>query len=181
MKHPIVFPKWFVVGSGLALCMLAGASVSAQSQTNKLRIGVYDSRAVAVAYGNSTEFEETLKSVKADYQNAKAAKDDKRMKEIAAGMKLRQRRMHEEAFSTGSVAGIMAKISEALPGVSKKAGVQAIVSKWELNYQGADVEVVDVTDDLMALFHVSDKGRQWAKGVRAKPPVPIEEITDDMD
>jgi hypothetical protein len=65
--------------------------------------------------------------------------------------------------------------------VAQKAGVQAIASKWELNYQAPGLEAVDVTDELVALFHVSDKGREWAKGIRAKPPLPIEEITEDMD
>lgn len=181
MKHPIRFPKWFIVSSAVALCVLTGATVSAQSQTNKLRIGVYDSRAVAVAQANSAEFRDSLKSVREDYQKAKDANDEKRMKEIDSRMKLRQRRMHEQGFSTGSVAGIMAKIKAELPGVAKKAGVQVIVSKWELNYQSPDIDVVDVTDDLVALFHVNDQGLKWAKGVQTKPPLPIEEITDDMD
>ncbi len=181
MKNPVWFPKRFIVSSTVALCLLSGAAVPAQSQANRLRIGVYDSRAVAVAYANSTEFRDLLKAVQADYQKAKEAKDEKRMKEIEGRMKLQQRRAHEQGFSTGSVAGIMAKIKDTLPGVAKKAGVEAIASKWELNYQSPGVEAVDVTDELVALFHVSDKGREWAKEVRAKPPLPIEEITDDMD
>ena len=103
------------------------------------------------------------------------------MKAIEAKMKLQQRRMHEQGFSTGSVAGIMAKIKDKLPGVAKQAGVQAIVSKWELNYQATELEVVDVTDELVALFHVSDKGKEWVKSIRTQPPLPIEQITDDMD
>jgi hypothetical protein len=181
MKNSVKLPKWFIIGSTIALWVLTSATVSAQPHTNKLRVGVYDSRAVAVAYANSSEFRESMKAIQADYQKAKAARDEKRMKEIDSQMKLQQRRLHEQGFSTGSVAGIIAKIKGAFPGVAKKAGVQAIVSKWELNYQSPEVEVVDVTDELAALFHVSDKGREWAQGVRSKPPVPIEEITDDMD
>src|SRR5271157_1333122 len=112
MKNSARFPKWFMVSSTVALCVLTGATVSAQSQTNRLRIGVYDSRAVAVAYANSTEFRESMKSVQADYQKAQAAKDEKQMKEIGGQMKLQQRRLHEQGFSTGSVAGIMAKIKD---------------------------------------------------------------------
>ena len=167
--------------SAVALCVLTGATALAQSQTNKLRMGVYDSRAIAIAYGNSAEFQQSMKSSRADYNKAREEKNDKRMKEIDAQMKLKQRRLHEQGFSTGSVAAIMGKIKDALPGVAKKAGVQAIVSKWELNYPSPEVEVVDVTDELMALFHVNDKGKEWAKQIRTKPPVPMEEITDNMD
>lgn len=181
MKNSVKLPKWFILSSTLALCVFTSASVSAQPQTNKLRVGVYDSRAVAVAYANSAKFRESLKATRAEYDKAKAAHDEKQMKALASRMKLQQRRLHEQGFSTGSVASIIGKIKDALPGVAKKARVQAIVSKWELNFQSPEVEVVDVTDELTALFDVSDKGRAWLKEVQTKPPVPLEEITDDMD
>jgi Skp family chaperone for outer membrane proteins len=160
---------------------MAGAAAFGQSKENTLRIGVYDSRAVAVAYGNSAEFRKSLDAVTADHKKAKDAKDDKRVKEIETQMKAKQRRAHEQGFSTGSVADIMAKIKDSLPGVAKKTGVDVIVSKWEVNYQSPGIKVVDVTDDLVSLFHVSAKGLEWAKGIKAQPPVPIEQITDDMD
>ena len=181
MKTTLVSQRRFIVSSVVALCVMAGAAAFGQSKENTLRIGVYDSRAVAVAYGNSTEFRKSLDAVKADYQKAKAAKDDKRVNEIDTQMKARQRRAHEQGFSTGSVADIMAKIKDSLPGVAKKAGVDVIVSKWEVNYQSPGIKVVDVTDDLVALFHVSAKGLEWAKGIKTQTPVPIEQITDDMD
>jgi Skp family chaperone for outer membrane proteins len=160
---------------------MAGAAAFAQSKDNTLRIGVYDSRAIAVAWGNSAEFRKSLDAVKADYKQAKAAKDDKRVKEIETQMKAGQRRSHEQGFSTGSVANIMAKIKDSLPAVAKKAGVDLIVSKWEVNYQSPGIKVVDVTDDLVALFHASAKGLKWAKDIQTRPPLPIEQITDDMD
>ena len=96
-------------------------------------------------------------------------------------MKAKQRRAHEQGFSTGSVTPIMANIKDSLPAVAKKAGVDVIVSKWEVNYQSPGIKVVDVTDDLVSLFHVSAKGLEWAKGIKSHAPVPIEQITDDMD
>jgi len=181
MKRLFSFRNWLILSTTVAFSLLAGGTAPAQSPPTKLRVGVYDSRAIAVAYANSTESRDSMKGVQADYQKAKAAKDEKRVKEIEGRMKLRQRRLHEQGFSVASVASIMASIKEALPGVAKKAGVQVLACKWELNYQSPDVEVVDVTDELVALFHVSDKGREWAKGIRAQPPVPLEQITDDMD
>lgn len=167
--------------SAVALCVLTGATALAQSQTNKLRIGVYDSRAIAIAYGNSAEFQQSVKSSFADYNKAKEEKTDKRMKEIEGQKKLMQRRLHEQAFSTGSVAYIMAKVKDSLPAVAKKAGVLVVVSKWELNYQSPDVEVVEVTDELVALFQPSEKVLGWVKSCKDQKPLPIEEITDDMD
>ena len=144
MKNPATHRKWSSILSTGALGILLCATASAQTQTNKLRVGVYDSRAVAVAWANSTEFKEAMKPIEADYQRAKDAKDDKRMKEIDALMKWRQTRAHEQAFSTSSVAPIVAKVKSSLPEIAKQAGVQIIISKWELNHQSSDVELVDV-------------------------------------
>ena len=181
MKSSFVWQRRFVASAAAAWCVLAGATAVAQPKEKVLQVGVYDSRAVAVAWCNSAEFRKSLDAVTADYKKAKEAKDDKRVKEIEAKMKLQQRRHHEQGFSTGSVASIMAKIKDSLPAVAKKAGVDLIVSKWELNYQSPEVKVVDVTDDLVALFQVSAKGLEWTKGIKSHPPLPIEQITDDMD
>ena len=177
MKNAFKFSKWFMISSAVVFCLMTAATASAQAQTNKLRIGVYDSRAVAAAYANSTEFQETLKAVRADYEKAKAANDEKRMKEIDSRMKLQQRWLHERVFSTGSVVGIVAKVKGALSGVAKKTGVHAIVSKWELNYQEPDVEVVDVTENLAMLFHATDNGQKW-RGILKHAPLPMEECGD---
>jgi hypothetical protein len=181
MKTSFVSKGWLIVSAAVALSALAGATAWAQSKETTLRVGVYDSRAIAVAYGNSAEFRKSLDGITADYKKAKEAKDDKRVKEIETQMKAKQRRAHEQGFSTGSVAPIMAKIKDSLPAVAKKAGVDVIVSKWEVNYQSPEIKVVDVTDDLVALFHVSPKALEWVKGIKDHAPVPIEQITDDMN
>jgi len=171
----------------LTVCLIAAVfsclctAVPAQSVTNVLRIGVYDSRAIAIAYINSADFQNSLKSARADFEKAKQKNDDKGMKAIEARMKLSQRRAHEQGFSTGSVTEVMAKIKDTLPDVARQAGVQMIVSKWELNYQSPEVQTVDVTDTLVASLHPSDKALGWIKDLKKHPPLPIETITDDMD
>ena len=181
MKTTFVSQRRLIVSAAVALCVMAGAAAFAQTKEKILRVGVYDSRAIAVAYGNSAEFRKSLEAITADHKQAKEAKDDKRVKEIEAQMKAKQRRAHEQGFSTGSVANIMATVKDSLPAVAKKAGVDVIASKWEVNYQSPDVKVVDVTDDLVALFHVSAKGLEWVKGIKDHAPLPIEQITDHMD
>src|SRR5689334_13319647 len=114
MKTSIRLRKWFIVTSTAAIGLLTSGTLSAQTQTNKVRIGVYDSRAVAIAYANSTEGRESMKTAQADYQKAKAEKNEKKMKQIESGMKLQQRRLHEQGFSTGSVVGTMAKVKDVL-------------------------------------------------------------------
>lgn len=165
----------------MVLSVLACCSVSAQVQTNKFRIGVYDSRAVAVAWANSTEFQATVKTIETEHQKATAAKNEKRLKEIEAQMKSQQRRAHEQAFSTGSVASIMETVKNRLPEVAKQSGVQLIVSKWEVNHQSPEIEAVDVTDKIVALFHVTERGLKWSKEIQQKPPLAIEKIREHKD
>lgn len=176
MKTPNTFRKWLVI-LGVAGCLTA----SAQTQTNKLRVGVYDSRAIAVAWANSTEFADTMKPVEAEFRQAKAAKNDQRMKEIDEQMKSRQRRAHEQAFSTGSVAAIMDKVKDRLPDVARQADVQLIISKWELNHHAPGVELVEVTDKIVALFHVSERGLKWCQEIQQKAPLAPEKIPAHKD
>lgn len=181
MKTSIALRKCAVILSALAVVVLIGSVASAQTQTNKLRVGVYDSRAVAVAYSNSTEFKEAMKPVEAEYKKAKETKDEKRVKAIEGQLQLQQRRAHEQGFSTGSVAPIMAKVKDRLLDVARQAGVQVIVSKWELNHQSPNVELVDVTDQIVALFHVNERGLKWCKEIQSTKPIPLDQITDHKD
>lgn len=181
MKRNFITGKSLAAFTTVLVGILVGSSAAAQSQTNRVRVGVYDSRAVAVAWANSTEFAEVMKATQAEFAKAKEAKDEKRQKEIQARMKQRQTRAHEQAFSTGSVAPILARVKDRLPELAQQAGVQVIVSKWELNHQSAAVETIDITDQLVGLFHVSERGLKWCQDIQKKPPLPMDEITDAMD
>src|SRR5262245_43826123 len=84
MKKRIVTKQWRWIVSTVAALALTGTAGLAQSQPNRLRVGVYDSRAVAVAYYSSSEFRDTMEPVKADYEKAKAEKKENRVKTIDA-------------------------------------------------------------------------------------------------
>ena len=62
-------------------------------------------------------------------------------------------------------------------------GPVVVVRAWgqELPPLPPDVEVVDVTNELVALFHPSEKVLGWVKDLKNHPPMPLEQITDDMD
>ena len=121
-----------------------------------------------------------MAAVKADYAKAKDDKDDKRMKEIGAKMQTKQRRLHEQGFSTGSVINLLQTVKAELPGIAKAAGVDLIVSKWEVMFQSPGVETVDVTKQLAMLFNPSAQGLKWIEG-ETKPPIPIDDLPDALD
>ena len=100
------------------------------------------------------------------------------MNEIKGAMELKQRRTHEQGFSTGSVISIMEKVKPSLPQAAREARVEIIVSKWELNHHSSNVELVDVTDKLIDLFEPTEKGRKWAKEIQTHKPIPVEELAN---
>jgi hypothetical protein len=173
-----VFQKWFVISPAVVLSLVVAATAPAQTpaQSKRVRVGVYDSRAIAVAYANSREFQNSMKPVQVDYAQAKLANNQKHMEELQRRMEQAQRLLDQQAYSIASIADIMAVVKGSLPSVAKEAGVEIIVSKWDLNYQSLNVEVEDVTDKLVALFHTTEQGWKWAKEIQQKPPVPIDQI-----
>lgn len=180
MKTSTALPLGIAFALTLFCSSLTGLSADSTS-TNRVRIGVYDSRVIAVAYGNSPGFQDALKPVMEEHKKAKAAGDEKHAKAIEERMQLRQRRMHEQGFSTGSVIEIMSRVKDQLPGVAKAAGVRLIVSKWEVNFHSADVELVDVTDQVAALFHPNERGQKWLKQIPDKAPIPLEQLDEHHD
>ena len=64
MKISPVFPKGLILAVATAAGVLPDATVLAQASTNQLRVGVYDSRAIAIAYANSPQFAESLKATR---------------------------------------------------------------------------------------------------------------------
>ena len=70
-----------VVGLGLSACVKAPPSAPAQGGA---RIGVYDSRAIAIAWTGTPSFNAWMGPLAAEHERAKAAGDEKRAKELAA-------------------------------------------------------------------------------------------------
>ncbi|MFY9726518.1 MAG: hypothetical protein WB579_02380 [Bryobacteraceae bacterium] len=167
------------VTAAFAATLLWAAPPAAAQDTKPLRIGVFDSRAIALAYGNSDEFQRTTQGLRSDYNDARAANNDTRAKELNKEGQWLQVRLHQQVFSTGPVSGILAKVADKLPAVAAQAGVALIVSKWELQFKGPGVELVDVTLPIVRLFNPSNKVLQWIEEMKTQAPVPFEKLPLD--
>ncbi len=163
----------------LVLCLGVGWSGAPARAAAPTRIGVFDSRAIAIAYWRSPEGLRQLSALHEEYARAKAANDEKRVKELEQEGPWQQVRMHQQAFSTATVAAILDKVSERLPAIAKEAGVSAIVSKWEVPYKDASVETVDVTVPLVRLFNADERMLKMVTEIQAQPPVPFEKLPLD--
>lgn len=156
-----------VLALGLALATLAlrpAADVP-------MRIGVFDSRAVAVACANSS----SSRAVHAKLmERMKVAKEKGDAKEIAAvereGM-LRQVMMHEQGFGKGSVTAMTALVKDSIAALAVSENLSLVVSKWEVVFSAKDVELVDVTEKVAGFFQPNERVKGWLKDLSKQEPI----------
>ena len=145
--------------------------------TNKTRVGIYDSRAVAVAFAGSAAFDRWLGDLKAEHEKAKASGDQKRAAELEAEGAVRQRLLHMQGFSTAPVTNILDQIKDKLPALKEKAGVSVLLSKWDKDslarYKNADL--VDITMALVDAFSPSERQRKSAIDIQEHKPISLEQ------
>jgi len=169
-----------------AVAVIGGLAVSTtpsagQTSKEKLRVGTYDSRAVAVAYAQSASHRQEMMKMNADFEQAKAARDEKRIKEMEAQGRASQARLHQQGFSTGSVVNILERIKSDLPGVAKEAGVVMLVSKWEVVHADPSIEYIDVTMPLVMRFKPSETTLKMIEQMKSSAPIPLEKLPPETD
>ena len=171
-----------MIGLGLVVATLTvcvGPAVAEKAAKPRTKIGVYDSRGVAIAYARSPEFGESVVRLRAGYEQAKAKGDSAQVKKLGQEGPWMQVRLHQRGFSTAGVGDLLAKVADALPGVAREAGVVLIVSKWEMPYRDASVEVVDVTLPIAGLFKPDEQTLKILGELKDQKPVPFDEVSLD--
>ncbi len=165
-----------LAGWGMELAKGAEDAGGGKSEKARLRVGTFDSRAVAIAYVNSDAGRRHVRQMMDEYQKAKAANNEPQAKQLAEQCRATQDLFHQQGFGTASVANILTEIKDQLPGIARQAGVDVIVSKWDLAYQSETAEFVDVTELLVQPFHPNEKVQRWVEQIRQKAPISAEEL-----
>jgi hypothetical protein len=165
----------------LATGLLLGACGKAENAVD--RIGVYDSRSIAVAWAGTESYNDVMKSLQAEWQQAKAAGDQKRLEEVEAEAEAQQRLLHLQVFSTAPVDDILAHIEDSLADIKEEAGVTLLVSKWDAEtlarYPSA--EQIDVTMMLVDALHPNEQQRQTAITIQEQEPIPLDQAEQIKD
>lgn len=139
-----------------------------------VRVGVYDSRAVAVAYGRSKMHAKVVSGLVEEHKKAKAAGDTERAEELNKLGELQQMRLHLQAFSNAPVGEAMDAVKDGLSEVMAKRGVSVVTSKADATMSG--VELVDVTYDVVLLFEPDAATLRIVADMKGKEALPIEEV-----
>lgn len=159
-----------------AAAVIAGAVALAprqQPEVTKVRLGVYDSRGVAIAWAGS-DFNTIGEKMK-QYEAAKAAGNDAEVKRLEEWGQMQQRLLHFQGFGHYPVEDYLVAINDRLPQLMKERDLIAIV--WAPNATTEAVETVDVTVDLMKLFGMDEAAAsKMIKQMSAHKPLEFAEL-----
>lgn len=184
MKRHILFAIGGILAVALTGCASRTATTAARPPIAQAgaatgpRIGVYDSRAIAVAFAGSPRHEAQLAPVIAAMNAAKAAGDDAALAKVGQALREGQAQMHRQGFGTAPVDEILDLYTDKIDALKARYGLSALVSQWdEAALQAhADVEQFDVTDELIDVIGPSDRQRSAAQSVREHAPLTEAEL-----
>ena len=159
------------------MAILAIASVAhAQDKAIPERIGVYDSRAIAVAYAGSAQQVKKMKALTTLMKKARDAGDTNQITRLEVEGRAWQASLHEQGFGTAPVEDLLLEIAGDFPAIQKAAGVTRFISKWdkpELE-RHPRAERIDITMFLVDAFHPAATQRQRALEIQKTKPQKIE-------
>ncbi|TFH00877.1 MAG: hypothetical protein E4H13_06305 [Calditrichales bacterium] len=165
----------FTVIIAFTMLLTLTANGLAQQAVKNLRVGVYDNRAITFAYMGSKY--NPMEKKMTEYIEAKAAGDSAQIKELEAWGPRFQRQLHFQGFGRAPVDDLLLLVKDKIPDVAKRTGVDLI--GWYPDYTGADVEIVDITDELVSLFNPTNEKLEEIKQITAVEPTPLCDLTND--
>ncbi len=165
-----------VLGGMVAVGQVRNASEGIQ-QTKKMRIGVYDNRAIAIAWAPS-KYNTGIQKME-EMKKARADGDAKKVEELEAWGKKHQRQLHRQGFGRVPVDDLLVPIKDQLPEVAKKNDVVAIV--WQCDFTADNIEIVDVTRDIVMLYAPNERTLKWIDDLKKNPPMDLDDIEKHQD
>ena len=146
------------------------------------RVGVYDSRAIAIAWAGTEPFITELEDLRKRHQEAIKAGDTDLAGELSAEGMARQEQMHYQGFSTAPVDDILARFSEQIAAAMETAGVAVIISKWDEKSMARypDAEMVDVTMELVLAMKPNERQLGFVQQMGDKPPIPMDDLKKQL-
>lgn len=176
----------------VSLCALlvlssAGCVETAEPAKKETRIGIYDSRAVAVAFVGSEVYKATdgrkLADMLTEFKKAEAEGNGARLEELKAWGAAQQKLLHNQVFSTAPVDNILAHVKDAVLKIEQDAGVTAIVSKWDTTAlaQYKHAQQVDLTMLLVDAVKPNATQKKSAIEIQNSAPLSLEEMQHHKD
>jgi len=145
-----------------------------KSSGSLIRVGIYDSRALAVSHGQSDEYQSKMRQLRVDAKKARADGDEKKARQFDKQLSVLMGPIRAQAHSTRPIGDILETVKGMIPGVAEEAKVDMIVSKWAIVYERPDIEYVDVTDLMVkTFFDPKESTLTSIKNILMNDPVPL--------
>lgn len=154
-------------------------STGSAAQSSRVRVGVYDSRAVAVAAVRSGVANQQIQELQQQLKDAEAAGDEQRAEQIKDRGKALQTVRHLQAFSNAPIDDILIELKDRLPEIASAENVDVIVARPD--YTAPGVEVVDLTARLVAEFHPDEQTTKIIESMQGKAPIGMVEVLMGKD
>jgi len=152
----------------LIFVLVLGEESATSTSPKKLRVGVFESRAIAVAFAAS-KYNTFSQDLMKEYKDAEAKGDKKRMDELKQKGEKLQDKLHRQGFGNAPVDDLLVYIKDSFPEIAKKSGVDVIVSG--VVYNNSSVEIIDITGEIVKPFNPSEKTLKIIEELRKHPPI----------
>ena len=176
MKRGMLIIGLLVLVFSMSYVFSNGSRASAGEKKKLIRVGVYDSRAIPMAYTYSQYGEDFMPKLERQKKEAEAKGDVKKAQELEEQLQRHGLKKHKQVFSTTPVHDLLKLIEKKIPDVAKQAGVDLIVSKWQVDYLASDAETVDVTLEMAQAFEPGPDTIERIKGLMKTEPLTEEEV-----
>ena len=180
--------KTFALAAGACLAVLIPLTLAttpqetpAKAEPSRLVVGTFDSRGIAIAYANSELFRDRLSGWRRQHEEAKQAGDEELALKLEAEAQAQQVKFHHQAFSTAPVGDILVHLEGRLPALAREAGVDLIVSRWDVAWRDPSARLVDVTGLLVNEFHPDERALKSIAKLAEVDPIPESELGDCLD
>ncbi len=140
----------------------------------KHRIGVYDSRAIAIAWASSAY--NTVSDKMKEMETAKKAGDKQKVTELEAWGVAHQRMLHFQGFGRVPVGELLKPVEDKLAALIAEKKLLAITMQCDA--LGVNTETVDITLDLVRLYDPPARVLTWVEQLKDKAPISLTELAD---
>lgn len=149
------------------LAVLAVTAATAQMPHQTVRVGTFHKPSVVTAFYRSPLWEQQLAQKKAERDAARIANDTKKVQDIEAWGGRQQELAHQQLAGQASIANILDNLAGAMPEIARKAQVALIAV--DVPYADSQVEIVDVTEQILDWLKADEATRKIVRELRSRP------------
>jgi hypothetical protein len=164
----------FVALTGISIYAAEEAPGSATPA--KLRVGTYDSRSVALAFGRSKLGAAAIGKLMAEAKQAEKAGDQKQLGDLKKQGSNVQNLRHMQVFGNAPISDVLTQLQPALQDQAHAENLDLIVRDVDIAFQGANVELVDITKGLIDYCEPTKETLKVIEEMKGHTPIPLEQF-----